>query len=231
MDKEQFDFWYAVNNTRIVVKPRQSLETFGTTTLKYHLVSELMDAINQIRIREGTIKAGRPQIITPSQSEDILDGFADDEAREYVKWLKSNEHHLKILQYGFVITKQEISEEVVSNPLDAVVESIEADVRRRDDPHSAVLIGVDKPWEVCLLKLLKDVVTDSAPDNLNDLMQHQLSSEARARQALRQEIELEFQAAARNPSRVTQLGDKLQRHNLFAEYEDRFFALVQSHKS
>ncbi len=64
--KKQDDFWFAVNNTEIVVMPSSPLETFGTTHLRYHLVTELMDATDRIRIREGTIQSQRPQIITPT---------------------------------------------------------------------------------------------------------------------------------------------------------------------
>ncbi|MDA0323043.1 MAG: hypothetical protein O2923_10060 [Verrucomicrobia bacterium] len=230
MDKDKFDFWYAVNNTQVVVKPSQALETFGTTVLKYHLVSELMDTINQVRIREGTIKAARPQIITPSQSEEMLEGFGD-EAREYVDWLRHHEQELRILQYGFVITKQEISEEIVSDRIAAVVENVEKIVRERNEPHSAVLVGVDKPWEVCLLKLLRDVVSNSAPGNLQNLMRNQAAADQHGQKRIREEIEEEFNAARRNPALIQRLGATLQRHNVFKEYEDRFFELVRRHEN
>jgi hypothetical protein len=229
MDKDKFDFWYAVNNTEVILRPTQALETFGTTVLKYHLVSELMDAINQVRVREGTIKAARPQIITPVQSEEILEGFGD-EAREYVDWLRQHEQELRILQYGFVVTKQEISEEIVSDQIDAVVENVENAVRERNEPHSAVLIGVDKPWEVCLLKLLRDVVHDSAPSNLQNLVRNEAVVEQRDQQRIREEIDVEFLAARSNPALVQRLGATLQRYNVFKEYEDRFFELVRYHQ-
>ena len=43
MDTEEFDFWYAVNNTEIVRQPSGQLETFGTTVLNYFLLTEIMD--------------------------------------------------------------------------------------------------------------------------------------------------------------------------------------------
>jgi hypothetical protein len=53
MDKKptQFDFWYAVNNTEVVLAPRRHLETFGNTLINYHMVSELMDNVGQVRVR------------------------------------------------------------------------------------------------------------------------------------------------------------------------------------
>lgn len=229
MDKDNFDFWYAVNNTRVVLKPSQTLETFGTTVLKYHLITELMDAINHIRVREGTIKASRPQIITPSQSAEILEGFGD-EARDYLKWLKSHEQHLQILQYGFTITKQELREEIVTDHIEAVVKQVEKRVKDRNESHSAVVIGVDKPWEVCLLKLLRDVVSDSAPTNIKDLVQRRDADSRLSARRVREGIERGFEAAARNPALIGALGDKLQHYGLFQEYEDRFFSLLKSHR-
>ena len=54
---DAFDFWYAVNNTEVVLKPRKQLETFGNSTVNYVLISEMMDEVNKVRIREGTIIA------------------------------------------------------------------------------------------------------------------------------------------------------------------------------
>ena len=71
MGKEE-DIWYAVNVTRVVVPPQRSLETFGTTTIQYQLLSELMDEVNKVRIRQGTVYAERPQIITPNHFASLL---------------------------------------------------------------------------------------------------------------------------------------------------------------
>jgi len=61
--KEDFD--YAMNVTRIVMAPQSTIETFGTTTVNYMLISELMDQVNTVRVREGKMYSERPQIITP----------------------------------------------------------------------------------------------------------------------------------------------------------------------
>jgi hypothetical protein len=72
----EFDFWYAVNNTEVLELPRGRLETFGSTLINYHLVTELMDAVGQVRVREGRIQSFRPEILTPqSFSESPLEGF------------------------------------------------------------------------------------------------------------------------------------------------------------
>ena len=62
------------------------------------MVSELMDTVNQVRIREGTIQSHRPQIITPAYYEsEIAEGFGD-QAKQYVEWLRKNARDLRILR-------------------------------------------------------------------------------------------------------------------------------------
>ena len=55
-----------------------------------------------------------------------------------------------------------------------------------------------------------------------------IADEGGTSKALRDELETDFRAAARDPSLIQPLGKKLQKCGLFAEYEDRFFALVKS---
>ena len=42
-ETKTFDFWYASQNAEIVLPPSRKLETFGSTLINYHLVSELLD--------------------------------------------------------------------------------------------------------------------------------------------------------------------------------------------
>ncbi len=221
------DIWYAVNNTRVLLTPARRLETFGATTVNYHLVSELMDSVEQVRIREGRIKAERPQIITPtSYAGSMLEGFGED-AEQYAEWLRQHESDLRILKYGFVIRKQETSEEIVNDSLKTVSDRVRRRVEARDDPMAAVVVGVDKPWEVCLLKLMVDIIRESVPGNLRDMQRRNLLENVKGTpRAIRNEIESDFAAAASNPDLIKALGRKLQRYGLFDEYEDRFFALL-----
>ena len=82
---------------------------------------------------------------------------------------------------------------------------------------------MDEPWEVCLLKLLFEVVKHSAPRNARDLRADP--------DGTHHEIERAFRAAARNRSKLAPLAELLTRTDKFKEYEDRFFELVRSHSS
>ena len=218
---DPFDFWYAVNNTEVLVAPRKRLETFGTTVIDYHLVAELMDSVNQVRVREGRLHAFRPQIITPQAfMGDALEGFSEGQSSAYMDWLRQHEKELLIVQYGFKIRKEATNDHVVTDPLPAVVDRVKAELTAKDSPLSALLVGVDEPWEVCLLKLMVEMVQQSAPTHFQELRSDPDGSQHR--------IEKAFHAAAKNPALIPALAESLRKSNLFADYQDRFFALVRS---
>lgn len=230
MEMKSHDFWYAVNNTEVVMMPTSHLETFGATNLYYHMVSELMDTVGRIRVREGKIQSKRPQIITPTYYEnENLEGFGD-EARQYLEWLRQHAQDVRILQYGFVVQKTELNEHIVTGQMAEVLERVKQDVKQKNNPTAAVIHGVDQPWDVCLLKFMVDMIRHSAPANINDLnRRHLLDNVNGVPRAVREEIEGLFLKASRDPSLVKLLGGKLRKYGLFEEYEDRFFALVRSH--
>ncbi len=230
MKFSEFDFWYALHNTEVVHPPAGRLETFGNTVVNYHLLSEGMDDTNEVRIREGRIEAFRPQIITPqSGDQSPLDGFGE-EAEKYLSWLRENAEELVLLRYGFQIKKAETKQYTVSERLPTVLGQVEEQIKRANDPLSAIVVGVEKPWEVCLLKLMVDVMQKSVVANVSDMQKRNLlplNREQNERQK-RDEIEADFRAAARNRHLIQDLGRKLQQYGLFEEFEDRFFALVRN---
>ena len=218
---DSFDFWYAVNHTEILVRPRQLLETFDQTTLRYHLVTEFPDAVGRIRIREGRVLAYRPVLLTPVPlRESPLEGFDEQATEHYLEWLRDNEQHIAFLKYGFKIRKEPLQEHLVTDQLEAVVARVRKEVIQKNDPLDAVLVGVDEPWEVCLLKLLIEVAHQSAPHNAEELRADPDGS--------RREIENAFSDVSRDGSKLSRLADLLAKRKLFQDYEDRFFALVRT---
>lgn len=161
-------FQYAVENTHVIRAPEQRIQTFGNTSFRFFLVTELMDSVNKVRVRDGRLQAERPQIITPGYVQrQLLEGFGE-KAGEFLEWLQHHSNDLAILKYGFQFKKTSISEETVHCPLEDVVGRLKEEVDRRGDPMSAIIQGVDEGWEVCLLKFAADMIQQSAPDNLGD---------------------------------------------------------------
>ena len=215
------DFRYAVANTEILVAPSGTLETFGNTILGYVHVCETMDSVDRCRIRTGRMKLARPQIVTPA-------AYFGEEARKYADWLAENEESVRILRYGYSLKRESFSEETVGRPLAAVVEDAKKDVAARGDPYLALVLGVDEPWDVCLVKLFREVVARSAAKNFSELAERRMFDRKDALGPdVREEIERAFAAAERDRSLVKELGALLQKHGAFEAYEERFFALVR----
>ena len=226
--KKEFDFWYAVNNTRVILLPSSHLETFGNTNLNYHLITELMDATNQVRVRNGRLQASRPQLITPAAyAKTVLEGFSD-KAREYVDWLKRHERDLRILEYGYSLKQESIKQHIVADKLEVVIESVTQQVKASTDPLAAVIVGVEEPWDVCLVKLFWEVIQRSVQTNILEMNKKRLFDDLNGvPRGIRQNIEEAFEATALNPKLIGNLSQLLKENGLFEQYQDRFFSLYR----
>ncbi len=166
MDRE--NFLYALENTKTHVEPTNLIETFGSTVFDFVLVSELMDEVDRVRLRHGTLHAERPRIVAPQHFARIaLEGFGE-KAREFADWLERQGDDLKFLRYGFQFTKSNLREEVVSGAIEAVVDRAVRDARAEGATRRAVIESVDDAWEVSLLKLAVDTARRSAGGNVDE---------------------------------------------------------------
>ena len=165
-----FDRWYAAKSARFLVEPSHRLETFGNTLVNYHLVSELPDHPGKIRVREGRLEAHQPLVITPHFSQIEAEGFGD-EAKAYLDFLKENEQHLRILQYGYHLKSDKFSEQIVTDRLSVVTERVKDEVIASNDKFAAVVQCVDEPWDVALVELWLREVNRSAGGNIKELQQ------------------------------------------------------------
>jgi hypothetical protein len=162
------DFQYAIENTRVILAPERQIATFGSTSFRFYLISELMDQANEIRVRDGRIHAERPQILTPEHyCRLLLEGFGD-KAEKYVEMLRERTRDMAVLRYGFQFRKTDVVENRVRDTMEAVVERTRRQVERSEEPLSAVIQGVDDAWEVCLLKFTIDLIERSSGGNMGD---------------------------------------------------------------
>ncbi len=123
------DFQYAAENTQVILAPEQQISTFGATSFRFFLISELMDQVNEVRVRDGRIHAERPQIVTPEHyTRLLLEGFGD-QAQRYVEQLRERLRHVAVLRYGFQFRKTDVTENTFRESLDSVVERTKTRVR------------------------------------------------------------------------------------------------------
>lgn len=162
------DFQYAAENTQVILAPEHQIATFGSTSFRFYLISELMDQVNEVRVRDGRIHAERPQIVTPEHyTRLLLEGFGD-KAQRYVEQLRERLRNVAVLRYGFQFRKTDVQENTFREPLDSVIERTKTRVQNSGEPLSAVIQGVDDAWEVCLLKFTIDLIERSSGGNVGD---------------------------------------------------------------
>jgi hypothetical protein len=161
------DLQYALENTKVIHAPDRRIETFGITSFNFYLISELMDSVDEIRVRSGRIQADRPQLVTPeNMAKLLLDGFGES-AHQFAQLLQSR--NAAFLKYGFQIRKEGVTEHIVHDSLPAVVDRVNQDVPEGQKSASAIIQGVDEGWEICLLKFTLELVEQSARINWFDL--------------------------------------------------------------
>jgi hypothetical protein len=166
MNRDNFD--YAIENTQVIVAPERLIATFGSTSFRFYLISELMDRVNQVRVRDGRIHADRPQILTPEHfTRLLLEGFGET-AERYVDHLREHARNIAVLRYGFRFRKSDVTERMFRDSLDTVIARTKSDVEGMQEPLSAVIQGVDDAWEVCLLKFTIDMIERSSDRNMGD---------------------------------------------------------------
>ncbi len=224
------DLWYAAKSTRIVYSPPKVLETFGETTIRYYMVTEVLDTVGQVRIRKGRISAQRPRVIMPHYFvSQALVNFGD-EARQYIEGALRGTEGLRIIEYGLQFSKDQHSEETVQGQVDEIGEQVARTARKDDHDLCGVIIGVDDHWEVSLLSFIHGVVRRSLPQNARDMASRGLlqASSNQVPNAVRIEIESDFRAADSSRDRARALGEKLRSYGLFEEYEDRFYDLFRN---
>ncbi len=161
------DVSYAMENTVVVCEPDRLIDTFGTTSFRFHLLTEPMDSAGAVRIREGRMEADRPKILRPDGYDDFsFEGFGE-QAEAFSQWFRQNGNSA-FLQYGFQFVKSGFSEDLVHLPIEAVKDRIAEEIRSTGDPSRALIYGIDDAWEVSLIKFTIETIARSLRMNAFD---------------------------------------------------------------
>jgi len=224
----------AVRRTEILRPPKQTLAAFGTTNIRYYLVtepaySELVKNVKETVVREGRVIAERPRIVTPYYLS-RLEGFSSDARRYFEMLIKTHGPNAPGLFYTYKNEPKEIN--IVSDSLLSVVSKINAEIDKRGDPLASIIKGQDELWDVSLMRFIYEMTRNSIQDNLLqfddkgllDVDASGIPMDARLR------IEELFRQVARGEREPRELKEELDRWGLFEEYEDRFFAIFKKRR-
>jgi hypothetical protein len=215
-----------LRGTRIIKPPKHALATFGTTTLRYVLLSALPGQPGCCRMRRGEVTAERPKILTPDLWKKRFEGFGEEAAayQEQIEQLYGES--LRALEYRFRNELQTSSVEHASLP-----EVADRTAKMMDDENAlrtTLLEGPDQRWSFSIMKFIVEMSLRSFPANVRELEERGLFDPEKQREKrLRLEIERLFEQSSRDRSAVERLGAMLKETGLFSDYEDRFFALIR----
>jgi hypothetical protein len=214
---------YAVENTEVVRSPRQKLATFGSTNIYYYLITELTEWVNVVR--EGRVIAAKPKIVTASYLVN-LEGFSPN-ARRFIELMAERYPQEPGIFYTYKNEPKEMN--IVSDPVEAIVEKISSRIDSQHDPLAAIIRGVEELWDVSLLKFTYELTKSSVQRNVAELERYGLLKvdTTGIPKDARNHIEELFEKTRRDPALVSELAAELKRWGLFHEYEDRFLNLFK----
>jgi len=221
----------AVARTEVVKSPRQHLQTFGTTKLKYYIVTEpsyreLIPGSSESVIREGNVTAGRPMVVTPTYMT-RLEGFGDEAQSYFQSLARQYGPHAPGILYHYKNEPGEMN--IVEGTVVAVADRISSRLVRDSSNLSAVIKGVDELWDVSLLKFIFEYTLASVAGNVEDFQSRKLldpEPELDVPRAAVQRIETLFRQVEQGED-PSVLKRELDVWGLFDHYQDRFFALFR----
>ena len=231
MDETEQRIAKALQLTHVLRPPKQHLATFGTTNLRYYLVTEpaykdVVSGEEESVIREGNVVSRKPAIVTPTYILN-LEGFGQD-TRTYMEAL--------IRRFGpnspgllYDYRNEPGNLEIVGGQVSEVARRIADDLDRRSVDSAAVIVGLDELWDVSLMKFIYEYTAASLSSNVSEiqamgLLQPDPQSEV-PMGVIRGIEELFKQAEQGLDPKV--LHQELARWGLFEHYQDRFLNLFR----
>lgn len=223
---EPKDFREIVDSTVIMWPPKRVLASFGSTDIRYHLVSPLKKLYRgkeATRLRIGMVTAEKPRILTLESISDRFEGFGEDAAvfSELAEAIYNKE--LQALEYTF--HNKGDKEETIAEKAGKVAKRICSVLEEKNPLHEALIMCPDYGWQFALMKFVLEETMRALPVHLRDYERRGwLGGEFIPRISRKEEIETMFKKAVNNRGVLKILGTKLKEYGLWDEYEDRFLS-------
>ena len=231
--EDELDWRRAIEQTFVVRFPKQNLATFGSTNIRYYVVTEpIYQDADPVRpegiLRTGRVIAQRPTVVTPTYAMN-LQGFSS-EAYEYFRDVaRSSGPNSPGILYQYRNESEKM--DIVSGVPTEIAHRISDDLDRRKEGLSMVMVGVDALWDVALLKFVYEFTSSSLSGNVRELQARGLLTPQPdfrgVPQAAIQQIESLFREAEQGGSYEV-LKQEIDRWGLFDLYQDRFLNLFRN---
>ncbi len=159
---------YALEMTEVIHEPDRRIDTFSSTRFEFLLLTELMDSVDQVKIREGRVEAEKPLILTSEAMGDFnFEGFGE-RGEDFGRWLDEHFRDVPFLKYGFNFRALDVSEHIVHESMANVRDRVVTDAVAKSNPLSAVIEGIDDAWEISVLKFTVEMIQKSHGINIFD---------------------------------------------------------------
>jgi len=160
--------WDAVRIERIVT---YSLFTFGDSDLPYFLVTSKGNDDATVSVRQGQITVSRARIITPdSMRPEFRDFFEENEDAGFAEFLMARSAAFSNLK----LSNHQGSERIVTDTVEEAVDRLNTQLDADEEDRVAILTAPPGLAGFALLKYASERITESAPDNLNELRERGL---------------------------------------------------------
>jgi hypothetical protein len=214
---------YVLEHTELIRAPQQELATLGSSIIDYWVVTEL--AGNVSVVRDGRVIAAPPRIVTPTYLVNV-EGFSD-QAKGYLSMMATRYPDEPGVFYKY--KNEPKGMDIISEPIKGVINKLTSQVEERHNPLSTIIKGVEELWDVSLLMFIYELTRRSVRTNVAEFHRRGLLDidVSGVPQDARNHIEELFEQVNRDLSRAPELVVELNRWGLFAEYQDRFFALFR----
>jgi hypothetical protein len=220
----------AISLTRVLRAPRQTLATFGVTTVNYHIltrpayasVSEPAETV----VRQGKVVTEKPRIVTAYYMS-MLEGFSKQARQYFENMYRSSGGQAAGIYYTY--RNEPGGLEILGDGIEAVAERISIDIDRRGDHMAAIISGQDELWDVSLMKFVLELTGKSVHNNLTEMHSLGLLETDRMGVPLEARLNIErmMSSVQAGETRPGELKDELERWGLFEEYQDRFLAIFR----
>ena len=178
-------------------------------------------------IRKGFVSVARPAVITPAYMA-RLEGFGQDARNHFDVLAKKHGSNSPGLLYRY--SNDHGSTDIVEGkPFDVARQITER--LGSDSDQTAVMVGIDKLWDICLLQFVFGFTLASLEDNIIDLKRLRLFEPEpglNVPRAAIKDIEFLFTETSKGNVEPSVLKIELDRWGLFDRYQDRFLGLFKS---
>ena len=161
------EFW---RKTEVIREYHRTLYTFGDAKLPYVFAAEHPRLPDRAVVRKGVMLIQKPQILLPGQyGPQFTEGFKQihDFPSEAIYFFRAMG-----LPYSKISNRPVTKEHIEYGGLQSVLDKLDRQIDRQEDPETGLIKGVLDGAEVALMRYAFGLIVKSAPENVKEFFEH-----------------------------------------------------------